>query len=132
MCLVVFGLHDSGLTGHLTRPPEFFGPYGVVATSLGTGFAAAVLSTVANNMPTVTIGAFSIEASGATGSVREAMVHASVVSSDLGPKMPPIRIFATLLHVLQTKGVKINWGRYFGVGMRVTLIALTECLLLVG
>jgi hypothetical protein len=42
--------------------------------AFGTGFLTAFLSAIANNMPTVLIGALSIDASGATGAAREAMI----------------------------------------------------------
>lgn len=141
MYLVVFGLNNAGLTDYLTRLLEGFAGYGVAAASVGTGVTIAVLSAVMNNMPTVMIGALSIEPANASGVVREAMVYANVIGADLGPKMTPIGSLATLLwlHVLQRKGTKITWGYYFKVGVQITtpvllatLLALAGWLTIVG
>ena len=126
MYLVVYGLGNAGLTRQIAGLLDGFSQGGVWGAAFGTGFLTAFLSAIANNMPTVLIGALSIDASGATGAAREAMIYANVIGSDLGPKMTPIGSLATLLwlHVLARKGVKIGWGYYFKVGVVLTLPVL--------
>lgn len=126
MYLVIYGLRNAGLTDHLAALLERCAAHGVWGAALGTGVITAVLSSVMNNMPTVLVGALSIDASSAQGAVREAMVYANVIGSDLGPKITPIGSLATLLwlHVLASKGVRISWGYYFRVGIVLTLPTL--------
>ena len=123
MYLVVYGLRNAGLTGYLTALLDRFAEHGVWGAAFGTGLVTALLSSIMNNMPTVLVGALSIDATQATGAVREAMVYANVIGSDLGPKITPIGSLATLLwlHVLASKGVRISWAYYFRVGIVLTL-----------
>ena len=122
MYLVVYGLKNAGLTSALAGLLDHAAKGGVWGAALGTGVLAALLSSIMNNLPTVLVGALSIDASHASGAVQEAMVYANVIGCDLGPKITPIGSLATLLwlHVLGEKGVKIGWGYYFRTGIVLT------------
>ena len=126
MYLVVYGLRNAGLTDHLAGLLDRTAQGGVWGAAFGTGIIAALLSSVMNNMPTVLVGALSIDATHATGAVKDAMIYANVIGCDLGPKITPIGSLATLLwlHVLGQKGIRIGWGYYFRVGATLTIPVL--------
>ncbi len=142
MYLVVYGLRNAGLTAYLAQCLDWLGGHGPWAAAIGTGFGAAILSSVMNNMPSVLIGSLAIEqAHGLSPAIRELMVYANVIGCDLGPKFTPIGSLATLLwlHVLAQKGQTIGWGQYMKVGLLITppvllivLAALTLWLPAVG
>ena len=130
--VVVYGLKNAGLTRDVAYLLASLHTYGENTAIIGTGFTAALLSAVMNNMPTVMVMDIAIDHLGAAA--HDSLVYANILGCNIGPKLTPVGSLATLLwlHVLERHGVKIGWKAYMKIGFLVTppvlLAALTGVL----
>lgn len=127
--VVVWGLKNAGLTNLLAAGLVELANYGHVVQVVGTGFMAAILSALMNNMPTIMVMDIALAQAG-----QEALAYANIIGSNLGPKMTPWGSLATLLwlHVLMQKGVTIGWGQYMKIGLLITPPVLLLSLLMLA
>ncbi|MFA5520888.1 MAG: arsenic transporter [Castellaniella sp.] len=122
MYLVVYGLGQAGLTSHGAGALEWLGKQGAITATLASGFLAAAVASIMNNMPATLVGVLAIDQAQVPELIRDLMIYANVIGNDLGPKLTPIGSLATLLwlHVLAGKGHRIGWGQYMKVGLLIT------------
>ncbi len=127
--VVVFGLKNSGALDGLAGVVAFLVEKGEAWAVFGVGGLAALLSSVANNLPAdlvlnLTLGA---EAS-------QKLVAANLVGVNVGTKLTPVGSLATLLwlYVLAKGGVKVGVWEFckFGLVMTPPVLALTLLALL--
>jgi arsenical pump membrane protein len=131
MYLVVYGLGNAGLTAYGVQALHWLAQQGDFIATLGTGFLAAIVASIMNNMPSTLVGALAIDQADVPAVTRELMVYANVIGNDLGPKFTPIGSLATLLwlHVLADKGYRIGWGQYMKIGLLITPPVLLAALM---
>lgn len=131
MYVIILGLQQQGLLEPVVGLFHTLGAHGLLATTLGVGAVVAVLSCAINNLPAILVAVLAIQGAGLDGASETAMIHASVVGADLGPKITPIGSLATLLwlEVLARKGIRITWGGYMRSGIVLTVPVLAVTLL---
>ncbi len=124
--IVVYGLKNAGLTDYLHLVLADLAQRGDAIAVIGTGFIAAFLSAIMNNMPTIMIMDIALQ-----DIPNQALIYANIVGCNLGPKMTPFGSLATLLwlHVLSQRGVKIGFWQYSKFGLMVTPPVLLVVLL---
>jgi len=131
--VIVYGLKNAGLTSEIASIVKYLIGKSETIAVLGTGFLAAILSSIMNNMPTIMVMDIAIKEA-TTGALQNTLAYANIIGCNLGPKMTPIGSLATLLwlHVLAGKGVKIGWFEYIKVGLIVTPPVLLSALLMIN
>lgn len=133
MYVIIYGLHNIGLTDalvHLLQP--YVSKHNLYA-SLLMGGTLSILSNLFNNHPALMVGTLTLTNMGLDPLTLKVAYLANVIGSDIGSLLLPIGTLATLMwmHMLKKAHVKISWKQYFKVTIVVippTLIFTLICL----
>jgi arsenical pump membrane protein len=127
MYVIIYGLHNIGLTQLLIKLLQPIVSGNLLYASVIMGILVAILSNLFNNHPALMVGTLTLTNMGLDPLTLKISYLASVVGSDVGSLLLPIGTLATLMwmHILKKGKVNISWGQY----LRVTSVVIPITLL---
>ncbi|HYK71683.1 MAG TPA: arsenic transporter [Pseudoneobacillus sp.] len=133
MYVIIYGLHNIGLTEVLIKYTTPLVEGSLLHASLTMGILISILSNLFNNHPALMIGTLSLTQMGLDPIVLKTVYLANIIGSDIGSLLLPIGTLATLIwmHILRKNKVKISWKKYVKITMIVippTIIFTLLCL----
>ncbi|MWC31077.1 arsenic transporter [Paenibacillus sp. MMS18-CY102] len=134
MYIIIYGLHNIGLTDMLINWLKPFVTGGLLEASIGMGVAVSLLSNLFNNHPALMVGTLTLTNMGLDPITLKISYLASVIGSDIGSLLLPIGTLATLLwmHILRKGKVKITWNDYLKVTILVIPVTVIFTLILLS
>ncbi|WP_342515098.1 arsenic transporter [Sporosarcina sp. FSL K6-1522] len=131
MYVIIFGLHNVGLTALLVKLCEPIVNQGLFQASFIMGGLVSVLSNLFNNHPALMIGTITLTEMGLDPITLKTIYLANIIGSDMGSLLLPIGTLASLIwmHILRNNKIKIAWKDYLSVSLIVipitTIVTLT-------
>lgn len=122
MYVIIYGLHNSGLTAMLVTLCEPIVSQGLFQASFMMGGLVSILSNFFNNHPALMIGTITLTEMGLDPITLKTIYLANIIGSDMGALLLPIGTLASLIwmHILRQHKIKMNWKEY----MKVSLIVI--------
>lgn len=130
MYVIIYGLHNIGLTEVLVRYSEPIISQGLMYASFAMGGLVSILSNIFNNHPALMIGTFTMTEMGLDPITLKTIYLASIIGSDIGSLLLPIGTLASLiwLYILKQHDITLKWMDYLKVSVIVipisTIVAL--------
>jgi arsenical pump membrane protein len=133
MYVIIYGLHNIGLTEILLTYITPLVDGSLLHASLTMGILISILSNLFNNHPALMIGTLALTEMGLEPLVLQTVYLANIIGSDIGSLLLPIGTLATLIwmHILKKHKIKISWKDYIKITMIVippTVIFTLLCL----
>ncbi|MBO0960216.1 arsenic transporter [Neobacillus sp. MM2021_6] len=127
MYVIIFGLHNIGLTSILVDNLKSLVHDSLLHASLTMGIITAFLSNIFNNHPALMISTLALTDMGLDPLIMKTVYLANIIGSDIGSLILPIGTLATLIwmHILKKNKIKITWVEY----MKVTLLVIPPTLI---
>ncbi|PGM55009.1 arsenic transporter [Bacillus sp. AFS053548] len=131
MYVIIYGLHNAGLTDFIVKEIEPIVNQGLFNATLAMGGLVSVLSNLFNNHPALMIGTISLTEMGLDPVTLKAIYLANIVGSDIGSLLLPIGTLASLIwmHILRENKIKVKWKDYLSV--TIIVIPLTTIISLI-
>lgn len=117
MYILVYGLHNIGLTNYLIYYLKPYVAMNLWNASLLMGSVLSVLSNLFNNHPALMIGTMALTEMGLDPITLKTVYLATIIGSDIGSLLLPIGTLASLIwmNILRKAHVKISWKKYTAV-----------------
>jgi arsenical pump membrane protein len=122
MYVIIYGLHNAGLTALLVAYGEPIVNQGLFQASFIMGGLVSLLSNLFNNHPALMIGTITLTEMGLDPITLKTIYLANIIGSDIGSLLLPIGTLASLIwmHILKKNKIKVRWKDY----LRVSLIVI--------
>ncbi|MFC3748686.1 arsenic transporter [Paenibacillus sp. GCM10012306] len=132
MYVIIYGLHNAGLTTMLVRICTPIVEQGLLQASFIMGGLVSILSNVFNNHPALMIGTITLTEMGLDPITLKTIYLANIIGSDMGSLLFPIGTLASLIwmHILRQKKIKIKWRDYLQVSLIVVPLTTVVTLFL--
>ncbi|WP_188455409.1 arsenic transporter [Virgibacillus oceani] len=132
MYVIIYGLHNAGLTAMLVRFCEPIVSQGLLQASFIMGGLVSILSNLFNNHPALMIGTITLTDMGLDPITLKTIYLANIIGSDIGSLLLPIGTLASLIwiYILKQYKIKIKWKDYLQVSLLVIPITTIVTLML--
>lgn len=132
MYVIIYGLHNVGLTALLVNWFEPIVNKGLFHASFIMGGLVSVLSNFFNNHPALMIGTITLTEMGLDPITLKTIYLANIIGSDIGSLLLPIGTLASLIwmHILRQNNVRVSWKDYLRVSLVVIPITTIVTLVL--
>lgn len=122
MYVIIYGLHNIGLTKWLIHFMQPMVSGSLLHASVMMGVLLSLLSNVFNNHPALMVGTLTLTNMHLDPLTLKISYLANVIGSDMGSLLLPIGTLATLMwmHIVKRGKVKITWGQY----VKITLLVV--------
>ncbi|WP_338785962.1 arsenic transporter [Metabacillus sp. FJAT-53654] len=121
MYVIIYGLHNVGLTALLVEICEPIINQGLFQASFIMGGLVSILSNIFNNHPALMIGTITLTEMGLDPITLKTIYLANIIGSDIGSLLLPIGTLASLIwmHILRENKIKVKWKDYLQVSILV-------------
>ena len=121
MYVIIYGLHNAGLTAFLVALCEPLVNQGLFQASFIMGGLVSILSNLFNNHPALMIGTITLTEMGLDPVTLKTIYLANIIGSDMGALLLPIGTLASLIwmHILRKHNIKVTWKDYLSVSLIV-------------